>query len=127
MRPVLATYLSDYSLIDYFLQCTQKNSQKPMGGFNPKPPLCYATYCVWRFMTLYKKLNFDLWQHLCLTVKPYTVLAMSNHSSDIDSLTLYYCTSGVSKLRPAGQIRPAKVSNPARGALLENRSMGRKQ
>src|SRR6218665_2449312 len=78
-------------------------------------------------MTLYKKLNFDLWRHLCLSVKPYIVLAMSNHSSDIDSLTLYYCTSGVSKLRPAGQIRPAKVSNPARGALLENRNMGRKQ
>src|SRR6218665_3707910 len=32
-----------------------------------------------------------------------------------------------SKLRSAGQIRPAKVSNPARGALLENRNMGRKQ
>ena len=78
-------------------------------------------------MALHKKLNFYLWRHLCLSVKPYTVLAMSNHSSDIDSLTLYYCTSEVSKLRPAGQIRPAKVSNPARGALLENRNMGRKQ
>src|SRR6218665_2907069 len=102
---------------------------KSQWGCNPKPPLCYATDCVRRFMTLYKKLNFDLWRYLCLSVKPYTVLAMSNHSSNIDSLTLYYCrpTSEVSKLRSAGQIRPAKVSNPARDALLENRNMGRKQ
>src|SRR6218665_1400015 len=98
-----------------------------MGGLTPSPLLCYATDCVWRFMTLYKKLNFDLEQHLCLSVKPYTVLAMSNHSSNIDSLTLYNCTTWVSKLRPAGQIRPAKVSNPARGALLENRNMDQKQ
>src|SRR6218665_1526598 len=107
---------------------TTNLNKEPMGGLTPGP-LCYATDCVWIFMTLflYKKLNFDLWRHLCLSVKPYTVLAMSNHSSDIDSLTLYYCTSGVYKLRPAGQIRPAKVSNPARGALLENRNMGRNQ
>src|SRR6218665_3056596 len=104
-----------------------KKIPKTQWGFNPQAPLCYATDCVWRFMTLYKKLNFDLWRHLCLSVKPYTVLAMSNHSSDIDSFTLYYCTSGVSKLWPAGQIQPAKVSNPARGALLENGNMGRKQ
>src|SRR6218665_2483157 len=105
-----------------------KKFRRANGGLTPSP-LCYATDCVWRFMTLYKKLNFDLWRHLCFSVKPYTVLAMSNHSSDIDSLTLYYCTwsSEVSKLRPAGQIRPAKVSIPARGALLENRNMGRKQ
>src|SRR6218665_984898 len=102
-----------------------KNFEEPM-GFNLKPPLL-ATDCVWRFMTLYKKLNFELWRHLCLSVKPDTVSATSNHSSDIDSLTLYYCTSGVSKLWPAGQIRPAKVSNPARGAILQNRNMGRKQ
>src|SRR6218665_2773275 len=103
-----------------------KNFEEPMGGLTPSL-LCYDTDRVWRFMTLYKKLNFDLWRHLCLSVKPYTVLAMSNHSSDIDSLTLYYCTSGVSKLQRAGQIRPAKVFNPAHGALLENRNMGRKQ
>ena len=38
---------------------------------------------------LYKKLNVDLGRPLCLSVKPYTVLAMSNHSSNLDSLTLY--------------------------------------
>src|SRR6218665_3046500 len=83
-----------------------KKFRRANGGLTPSP-LCYATDCVWRFMTLYKKLNFDLWRHLCFSVKPYTVLAMSNHSSDIDSLTLYYCTSGVSKLRTAR--RPDQV------------------
>src|SRR6218665_3402558 len=37
-----------------------------------------------------------------------------------------YTRPGFSKLRPAGRIRPAKVSNPARGALPENINMGRK-
>src|SRR6218665_1540799 len=83
-----------------------KNFEEPM-GFNPKPPLL-ATDCVWRFMTLYKKVNFDLWRHLCLSVKPNTVLAMSNHSSNIDSLTLYYCTSEVSKLTTARRTDPTR-------------------
>ena len=66
-----------------------KKLEEPMVGFKPSP-LCYATDYVRRFMTLflYKRLNVDLGRPLCLSVKPYTVLAMSNHYSNIDSLTL---------------------------------------
>jgi len=34
--------------------------------------------------------------------------------------------TGISKLRPAGRIRPAKVSNSAYGAIPENINIGRK-
>ena len=103
-----------------------KKFRRANGRFNPKPPSLRHWLCVEIHDTI-QKAKFWFVATSMFKWKPYTVLAMSNHSSDIDSLTLYYCTSGVSKLRPAGQIRPAKVSNPTRGALLENRNMGRKQ